>query len=103
MAGEAVVKAVEKDRKGIYGYQEVLKRTLFGDLMMALKLARVIYRFPKAAYTILKSNRKLGLLYLDILAGDARYEAFSGKMAKGIRRRLGGKITAMVKMSSTFD
>jgi geranylgeranyl reductase family protein len=100
MAGEAVVKAVEEDRKGINGYQEVLKRTLFGDLMMALKLARFIYRFPKAAYNMLKSNRKLGLLYLDILAGNARYEAFSGKMAEGIRRRLGSKITAVVKMSS---
>jgi hypothetical protein len=70
---------------------------------MALKLARIIYRFPRAAYNILKSNRKLGFLYLDILAGNARYEAFSGKMAKGIRRRLGSKITAMVKMSSAFD
>ncbi len=101
MAGKAVVKAVEEDRKGIDGYQEVLKRTLFGDLTMALKLARVIYRFPKAAYNLLKSNRKLGLLYyLDILAGNARYEDFSGKLTEGIRRRLGSKITAAVKMSS---
>jgi geranylgeranyl reductase family protein len=103
MAGEAVVKAVEENRKGINGYQEVLKRTLFADLTMALKLARIIYRFPKAAYNILKSNRKLGFLYLDILAGNARYDAFSGKMAKGIKRRLGSKITAMIKMSSAFD
>ena len=100
MAGEAIVKAIEEDQKGIDGYQEALKRTLFQDLTMALKLARVIYRFPKAAYNILKSNRKLGLLYLDILAGNARYEAFSGKMAGRIKRHLGSKITAMVKMSS---
>jgi geranylgeranyl reductase family protein len=103
MAGEAVVRAVEEDQKGINGYQEGLKRTLFAELTMALKLARFIYRFPKMAYTILKSNRKLGLLYLDILAGNARYEAFSGKMVEGIRRRLGSKITTMIKMSSTFE
>ena len=100
MVGEAIVKAIEEDQKGIDEYQEALKRTLFQDLTMALKLARVIYRFPKAAYNILKSNRKLGLLYLDILAGNARYEVFSGMMAKGIRRRLGRKITAMIRMSS---
>ena len=100
MVGEAIVKAIEEDKRGIDGYQGVLKRTLFQDLTMALKLARVIYRFPRAAYNILKSNRRLAFLYLDILAGNARYDVFSGKMAKGIRRRLGGKITAMLKMSS---
>lgn len=95
--GEAIVKAIEEDQKGIDGYQEALKRSLFQDLTKALKLAKVIYRFPKGAYNILKSNRRLGLLYLDILAGNARYEAFSGKMAEGIRRRLGSKITGQKK------
>lgn len=100
MAGEAIVKAIEEDQKGISGYREALKCTLFGDLTVALKLAKAIYRFPKLAYTVLKSSKSLWLLYFNVLAGDARYEAFSGKMADGIRRRLGSKITAMVKMSS---
>jgi geranylgeranyl reductase family protein len=103
MAGEAIVRAIEEDEKGISGYREALKCTLFRDLTAALKLAKAMYRFPKLAYTILKSNKDLGLLYIDILAGNASYEVFSRKMRDGIRRRLGGKITAMVKMSSAFE
>ncbi len=69
---------------------------------MALKLAKTVYRFPRVAYTILKSNKDLGLLYRDMLVGNARYSAFSREMADGIRRGLGGKITAMIKMSSAL-
>jgi len=103
MAGEAIVKAIEEDQKGISGYREALKCTLFGDLTVALKLAKAIYRLPKLAYTVMKSNKNLGLLCLNVLAGDARYEAFSGKLTEGIRRRLGSKITAAVKMSSALN
>jgi geranylgeranyl reductase family protein len=102
MAGEAIVKAIEEDQKGIRGYQEALKSTLFQDLTVALKLAKTFYRFPRVAYTMLKSNKNLGLLYRDILVGNAGYSAFSREMADGIRRRLGGKITAMIKMSSAL-
>jgi geranylgeranyl reductase family protein len=102
MAGEAIVRAIEEDQKGIMGYQEALKSTLFQDLSVALKLAKAVYRSPRVAYTILKSNKELGLLYRDILVGNARYSAFSREMADGIRRRLGGKITAMIKTSSAL-
>jgi hypothetical protein len=44
----------------------------------------------------LKSNKNLGLLYLHILAGDAHYGAFSGKMLNGIKRGLGKRITGMI-------
>ena len=100
MAGEAIVKAIAEDQKGIVGYQEALKSNLFQDLTVALKLAKTVYRFPRVAYTILKSNKDLGLLYRDLLVGNARYSAFSREMSDGIRKHLGGKITAMIKMSS---
>ncbi len=100
MAGEAIVRAIDEDQKGISGYREGLERSLFQDLTMALKLARVVYRFPKFAYNVLKSNEKLGFLYINILAGNARYDAFSGKMVDGIKRRLRGKIMAVAKTPS---
>ena len=103
MAGEAIVRGIKEDQKGISGYREGLERSFFQDLTMALKLAKAVYRFPKLAYAVLKSNKDLGHLYLNLLAGNARYEAFSGKMADGIKRRLGSKITAVVKTSSAFE
>jgi flavin-dependent dehydrogenase len=103
MAGEAIVKAITEGHEGIRWYQEALRRTLFQDLGVALRLAKVVYRFPKVAYTVMKSSEDLRLLYLDILVGNARYEHFSRKMADGLRRALGGKISAMVDMSSPGD
>ena len=103
MAGEAVVKAITEGHKGIGWYQEALRRTLFQDLEVALTLAKVVYQFPKVAYTVLKSSEDLRFLYRDIWAGNARYELFSRKMADGLRRTLGGKIPAMVTMSSPVD
>jgi flavin-dependent dehydrogenase len=75
----------------------------FRDLQVAVTLAKVVYRFPKVAYTALKSSEDLRLLYLDVLAGNARYEAFLRKIAARLRRALGGKITATAKMSSPVD
>lgn len=103
MAGEAIVKAITEGHEGIGWYQEALRRTLFQDLEVALTLAKVVYRFPKVAYTVLKSREDLRLLHLDMLAGNARYEGFSRKMADGLRRALGGRIPATVKMSSPVD
>ncbi len=88
MAGEAIVKAIEEDQEWIGGYREALEYNLLQDLRVALKLAKAIYRFPSLAYTILKSNKSLGLLYLHILAGNAHYRAFSREMIDGIMRRL---------------
>jgi len=103
MAGEAIVKAITEGHEGIRGYQEALRSTLFRDLQVAVTLAKVVYRFPKVAYTALKSSEDLRLLYLDVLAGNARYEAFLRKIAARLRRALGGKITATAKMSSPVD
>ncbi|UCD70691.1 MAG: NAD(P)/FAD-dependent oxidoreductase [Syntrophobacterales bacterium] len=91
MAGEAIVSAIKGDQKGISRYREALECTLFQDLTVALKLAKAVYRFPKLTYNVLKSNKNLGLLYLNILAGNAHYDAFSREMVEGIRRRLRGK------------
>ena len=103
MAAEAIVKALREDQKRISGYQEALKCSLFQDLTVALKLAKAIYRFPKLAYNILKSNTDLGFFYLQVLAGNAHYGAFSGEMVGGIRRRLGRKMRAMAEMSSAIE
>ncbi len=100
MAGQAIAKATVEHWGEANEYQEILRRALFDDLTVALKLARAIYRFPRVAYTILKSNRNMGLLYLSVLAGNIRYGAFYGKMAKGVRRRLGGKITGQKKLDN---
>jgi flavin-dependent dehydrogenase len=43
IAPEAIVKAIKEDEKGISGYQEALKCSLFPDLTVALKLAKAIY------------------------------------------------------------
>jgi len=100
MAGEAIAKAIAEDRGEINEYHDVLKRAFFDDLTVALKLARAVYRFPKLAYTILKSTRSMGLLYLSVLAGKIRYGAFYGEMSEGIRRRFGGKITGQKRLDN---
>jgi hypothetical protein len=52
------------------------------------------------AYNILKSNKSLGLLYLQILVGNACYGNFSRWMIDGMRRHLRGKMTSMKEMST---
>jgi hypothetical protein len=103
MAAEATVKAIKEDRKRITGYPESLKRTALADLGVALRLSKAIYRFPRLAYTVFKSNKSLGLLYLHILAGSARYGTFSKGMIDGIRRHLGRKMTVMMEMPTAFE
>ncbi len=99
MATEAIVKAVKHDRKRISGYRESLKRTLLADLGVAFRLSKVIYRFPRSAYTAFKSNKSLVHLFLQILAGNAHYDIFSRGMVDGIRRHLRRKVTAMMEIS----
>jgi len=103
MAAEATVKAIKEDRKRITGYRESLKCTALADLGVALRLSKAIYRFPRLAYTVFKSNKSLGLLYLHILAGSARYGTFSKGVIDGIRRHLGRKMTVMMEMSTAFE
>lgn len=103
IAAGAIVKAIKEDRKRVTEYGESLKRTLLVDLAAALRLSKAIYRFPRLAYTVFKSNRSLGLLYLHILTGNARYGNFSRGMIDGIRRHLRGKMTSMMEMSTAFE
>jgi geranylgeranyl reductase family protein len=89
VAAETIIKANEGGREGINGYRKALKSTLLEDLTAALRLSKAIHRFPRLAYRVLKSNKTLGFIYLQILAGNADYRAFSRGMLDGIRMRLG--------------
>jgi geranylgeranyl reductase family protein len=100
IAGETIAKAVTEDRGEINEYHDVLRRELFDDLTVALKLARTVYRFPKMAYTILKSTRSMDHLYLNVLAGNIRYGSFYGEIAERIRGRFGGKITGQKRLDN---
>lgn len=103
VAAEAIVKTIKEDRKRITGYRETLKCTLLADLAAALRLSKAIYGFPRLAYTVFKSNKSLGLFYLRILAGNARYGTFSRRMVDEIRRHLRRKVTPMMEVSMTFE
>jgi geranylgeranyl reductase family protein len=100
IAAEAIVKAIAEDRGEINEYQDVLRRAFFDDLSVALKLARTVYRFPKMAYTILKSTKSTDHLYLNVLAGNIRYGAFYGEMAERIKRRFESKITGQKRLDN---
>lgn len=89
MAAEAVVAAIKQEPRKIRTYLDSLKHVLVRDLDVALKLAGAIYRVPRLAYTVLKSSRNLGFLYIHMLYGKALYGDFSREMVDGIRGRSG--------------
>jgi flavin-dependent dehydrogenase len=103
MAAEAVVTAIKQEPRKIRAYLDSLKRVLVRDLAVALKLAGAIYRFPRLAYTVLKSSRNLGFLYVHILCGKALYGDFSREMVDGIRGSLEEEGSAFVEISSAVE
>lgn len=103
MAAEAIVTAIKQEPRKIGAYLDSLKRALVRDLAVALKLAGAIYRVPRLAYTVLKSSRNLGFLYVHILCGKALYGDFSRVMVDGIRGRLEEEGLAFVEISSAVE
>jgi geranylgeranyl reductase family protein len=103
MAAEAIVAAIKHEPGKIKPYLGSLKRLLMRDLGVALKLANAIYRVPRLAYTVLKSSRNLGFLYVHLLCGKALYSDFSREMVGGIKGRLEEVGPALGEISSAVE
>ena len=75
IASHAILDATQQGLSAGELYEQRLQEVLM-DLRAALKVARLLYRFPHYGYTLFKTHPKLVEMYFQVLCGDSSLTEF---------------------------
>ena len=65
----------------IEAYNDLLKKEFMREMILAKRLAYILYKFPRFSYTILRlRGRILGQYYWDVVSGTRTYSELYYKM-----------------------
>lgn len=83
MAATAVLDELHDRRKKVWDYELAIRQELYPEFEVALRLAHIIYSFPRLCHRLLNPYQEVISLYYDVLRGKETYQSFF-RQAKGV-------------------
>jgi geranylgeranyl reductase family protein len=83
MAATAVLDQLHDRHKKLWDYELAIRRELYPEFEIALRLAHIIYSFPGLCHRLIRPYQEVVALYLDVLRGKETYQSFF-RQAKGM-------------------
>ena len=83
MAATTVLDQLHDRCENLWDYELAIRQELYPEFEIALRLAHIIYSFPRLCHRLLNPYQEVIALYYDVLRGKETYQSFF-RQAKGV-------------------
>ena len=83
MAATAVLDQLHNRSKSLWDYELAIRQELYPEFRICLRLADIVYTFPRLCHRLLTPYQEVIQLYYEVLQGKETYQSFY-RRAKGV-------------------
>jgi len=76
MAAESIQDQVHDRRRSLADYEEAVRREIYQEFRVAVRMASLVYSYPRLCHRLLPRYQHIVLLYYDVLRGRETYQTF---------------------------
>lgn len=83
LAAESIVNQVNDQRRSLAEYEAAVRQEIYEEFRVALRMASILYSYPRLCYRLIPRYQHIITLYYDVLRGRETYRTFLAR-AKGM-------------------
>jgi len=76
LAAESILNQVKDERRSLADYEEAVRREIYEEFRVAVRMASIVYSYPRLCHRLLPRYQHIVMLYYDVLRGRETYQTF---------------------------
>jgi len=76
LAAESILNQVHDRRRLLTDYEEAVRREIYEEFRVAVRMANLVYSYPRFCHRLLPRYQHIVMLYYDVLRGRETYQTF---------------------------
>jgi len=76
LAAESILSQVKDERRSLTDYEEAVRREIYEEFRVAVRMASIVYSYPRLCHRLLPRYQNIVMLYYDVLRGRETYQTF---------------------------
>ena len=88
LAAESILSQVKDERRSLADYEEAVRREIYEEFRVAVRMASIVYSYPRLCHRLLPRYQNIVMLYYDVLRGRETYQTFYARAKYVIKSSL---------------
>jgi geranylgeranyl reductase family protein len=88
LAAESILSQVKDERRSLADYEEAVRREIYEEFRVAVRMASIVYSYPRLCHRLLPRYQNIVMLYYDVLRGHETYQTFYARAKYVIKSSL---------------
>ena len=88
LAAESILSQVKDERRSLADYEEAVRREIYEEFRVAVRMASIVYSYPRLCHRLLPRYQHIVMLYYDVLRGRETYQTFYARAKYVIKSSL---------------
>ena len=88
LAAESILSQVKDERRSLADYEEAVRREIYEEFRVAVRMANIVYSYPRLCHRLLPRYQHIVMLYYDVLRGRETYQTFYARAKYVIKSSL---------------
>jgi len=88
LAAESILSQVKDERRSLTDYEEAVRREIYEEFRVAVRMASIVYSYPRLCHRLLSRYQNIVMLYYDVLRGRETYQTFYARAKYVIKSSL---------------
>jgi geranylgeranyl reductase family protein len=76
LAAESILSQLKDERRSLADYEEAVRREIYEEFRVAVRMANIVYSYPRLCHRLLPRYQHIVMLYYDVLRGRETYQTF---------------------------
>ncbi len=76
LAAESILDQVHDRRRSLADYEGAVRREIYEEFWVAVRMASIVYSYPRLCHRLLPRYQHIVMLYYDVLRGRETYQTF---------------------------
>jgi geranylgeranyl reductase family protein len=88
LAAESILSQVKDERRSLADNEEAVRREIYEEFRVAVRMASIVYSYPRLCHRLLPRYQNIVMLYYDVLRGRETYQTFYARAKYVIKSSL---------------
>jgi flavin-dependent dehydrogenase len=85
LAAETILNQVNDRRRSLADYDVAVRREIYEEFRVAVRMASLVYSYPRLCHRLLPRYQHIVMLYYDVLRGRETYQTFYARAKSEVK------------------
>jgi geranylgeranyl reductase family protein len=85
LAAESILNQVNDRRRSLADYEGAVRQEIYEEFRVAVRMANIVYSYPRLCHRLLPRYRHIVMLYYDVLRGRETYQTFYARAKSEVK------------------